>query len=112
MKRKQYTNPFLTVNKDFEKAIRDYGIWFHMLTEGEAIEDGLIALYSMTRTLQAARQSKILAAALPVMEAMHTRGTWQKKDLPLMAQALEIVGRDYPALPRDVARKAIAEALL
>lgn len=111
MKRKQYTNPFMPVNITFEKAIRDYGIWFHLLEEGEAIHNGLTALYTMTRTLQAARQSKILSAALPVMEAMHTRGTWQAKDLPLMAQALEIVGRDYTALPRDVARKAIAEAL-
>ena len=111
MKRKQYTNPFMPVNADFVKAIRDYGIWFHMLTEGEEIEDGLIALYSMTRTLQAARQSKILAAAIPVMDAMQMRGTWQAKDLPLMAQTLEIVSREYPALPRDVARKAIAEVL-
>lgn len=111
MKRKQYTNPFMPVNITFEKAIRDYGIWFHLLDEGEEIHNGLIALYSMTRTLYAARQSKILAAALPVMEAMHKRGTWQAKDLQLMAQALEIVGRQYPALPRDVARKAIAEVL-
>ena len=107
--RKQYTNPFLPVNQEFAKAMRDYSIWFHLLEEGEEIEDGLTAIYSMTRALNAARQSKILTAVIALMNEAQARGTWRKADLLLMVHTLQIVSREYPALPRDVARKAIAE---
>ena len=111
MKRKQYTNPFMPVNATFAKAMRDYSIWFHLLEEGEEVEDGLTALYAMTCTLNAARPSETLRKSLVIMEAIHTRGTWSKADLMPMVSVLGVVGEQYPQLPRDVARKAIAEVM-
>jgi len=44
--RKQYTNPFMPnpYIANLHKAMRDYEIWFYMLAEGEAVDDGLTAI--------------------------------------------------------------------
>ena len=105
--RKQYVNPF--IQSPLSKALRDYKIWFHLLDEGEPVEDGLSSIYAMTRTLHAAKPQKVLSDAVRLMGEIHRRGTWRKADLPAILEALHIVGRDYPRLPKQVAHRALKQ---
>ena len=109
--RKQYTNPFMPnpYIANLHRAMRDYEIWFYMLKEGEAVEDGLTAIYTMTRTLMAANPRAELTKALAVMEATQQRGAWRQDDLGPLLLALDIVRDEYPRLPREVALRAIKE---
>ena len=113
--RKKYTNPFMPnpYIANLHKAMRDYEIWFYMLKEGDAVEDGLTAIYAMARTLLAAnpmgKSSFYIVQALQIMDATQQRGTWREDDLGAMLLALDIVHDEYPRLSPQVARRAIKE---
>lgn len=115
--RKCYTNPFITHPHvvQLNKALTDYSIWFHMLEDGEPIEDGLTALYAMAKTLAIALKTGSDAAtlrmALVIMERATRRGTWDKSELLTMVHALNTVRALFPNLPREVAQAALLEAL-
>ena len=115
--RKRYTNPFITPPHvvQLNKALTDYSIWFHMLEDGEPIEDGLTALYAMAKTLAIALKggsdAATLRSALVIMERATQRGTWDKSELLTMVCVLQTVKALYPNLPREVAQAALLEAV-
>lgn len=115
--RKQYTNPFIIPPHvvALNKALTDYSIWFHLLEEGEPIEDGLTALYAMSKTLAIALKTgsdaATLRSAMVIMERATERGTWDKSELLTMICAVNTVKELYPKLSQKVAQAALAEAL-
>ncbi len=116
-KRKHYIHPIIANARgnNLRSAMRDYRIWFHILGDGDAVEDGLTSIYGMARVLEDAlpsgdEQSQI-ALAVAVINECHQRGTWFVADLPLINDTINIILSRYPALNPDVAKKSVAKVM-
>lgn len=100
--------------QELKDCITDYRIWFHMLDEGEAVDGGMITIYSMASTLRNCLRKNTpefrrINALIPRLEACHQRNTWRKADLKAVDAALGIIIEKYPALLPAMATKALKQ---
>ena len=111
--RKQYTSPF--IESPLEKAMRDYSIWLHLLEDGEPVFDGFTTLRALSNTtaiaLKTGSSAATLRSAVDLMDKSVERGAWDKAYLLTMISAINTIRTEYPRLPRQVAQRAIREAM-
>jgi hypothetical protein len=100
--------------QELKDCIVDYRIWFHMLDDGEPVNNGLTSIYSMATTLRKClRKDSIefrrINAVIPRLEACHKRNAWCTADLKSVDASLGIISDKYPALLPALATKALKQ---
>jgi hypothetical protein len=98
--------------QELKDCICDYRIWFHMLDEGEPVDDGFTSIYTMATTIKHVLRKntveyKRINALIPRLEACHKRNAWHKADLKSVDASLGIIADKYPALLPSAAHKVL-----
>jgi hypothetical protein len=115
--RKIHTNPFIKTPMQVElgKSIRDYKIWFHMLDYGDPVDDGFHAITKLSKVLLPAIKNKEertkLSEGIRIYKEATDYNAWRKSYTKAVNDAMDVVLKRFPLLPRAVCHAAITEAL-
>ena len=115
--KKTYTNPFIKtpLQIEFAKSIRDYKIWFHLLEYGDPVDDGFYAISKLSCVLYPEIKDKdeaaILLEGMRIYKEATEYNAWRKSYTKAVNEAMDVVLKRFPLLPKDVCFRAIQESI-